>query len=135
MDLNSISIIGRLTDNCVFKTLPTGTAIAEFSIANNRGYGQNAKAHFFNVKLIGKGAEAINQYLTKGTQVAISGELTQETWEGATGKQSKIVIVTFAVELLASPKSQSSGGGIGGDKEFNSKYCVDGIKHDEGLAF
>lgn len=121
--------MGRLVDDCVYKTLPTGTPLVEFSIANNRGWGDNAKVHYFNVKMFGKGADAINQYLTKGTQVAISGELTQERWQDNNGKnQYKIVIVTFDVQLLGSPKNnnnvmQETVGGLGDDADFNAKYC------------
>jgi len=104
-DLNHISVIGRLTRDAQFKTLNTGTTLAEFSIANNRGWGDNAKVHYFDVKMWGKGAEALRKYLVKGKAVAVSGELNQERWEGKEGPRSKVVITTFDVQLLSDGKS------------------------------
>ena len=76
MDLNNISLTGRLTRDAERKVFPSSGAVyAQFSIANNTGFGQYAKVNYFDCKMIGKGAEAVLPYLTKGQLVGITGQL------------------------------------------------------------
>ena len=67
------------------------------------------RAHFFDITLFGKQGEGVSQYLTKGTQVAVEGELRQDRWEQDGQKRSKIVIVANNLQLL--------GGRSGGSQE------------------
>jgi single-strand DNA-binding protein len=62
------------------------------------------EASFFDVTYFGKRAEAVNQYLVKGKQVGIEGELRQERWNDKnTGQpRSKVGIVAANVQLLGS---------------------------------
>jgi single-strand DNA-binding protein len=64
------------------------------------------EANFFDIVLWGKAGEAINQYLVKGKQVAVEGELRQDRWEQDGQNRSKVEIMANNVMLL--------GGGAGG---------------------
>jgi single-strand DNA-binding protein len=101
-DLNSFAVVGRLTRDALSKTLPTGTRLVEFSIANDRGYGKYAKTHFFDVKFWGKGGDSILKYLVKGKRVAVSGEIQIDKWEG----REKVVISTMDVSLMDGPAQE-----------------------------
>ena len=106
MDLNQVTIIGRLTRDAELKSTSNGFSVSKFSIAVNRrtknGDEWKDEASFFDVTLFGKQAEVLDQYLLKGKQVAIDGELRQERWtDNQTGQQrSKVVIVADNVQLL-----------------------------------
>ena len=65
-DLNRVIIIGRLTADAILKSTQSGTALCNFSIANNRKFGEKESTNFFECTMWGKGAEALTQYLLKG---------------------------------------------------------------------
>lgn len=113
-DINSVVIIGRLTRDAELRYLPSGTPVASFSIAVNRNRRDGdqwvEEANFFDIALFGKGAESRNQYLKKGTQVAVQGSLRQERWERDGQKHSKVSIVANTVELFGG-RTQGQGGG------------------------
>jgi single-strand DNA-binding protein len=113
-DINSVVVVGRLTRDAELKYTSGGTAIGKFSIAVNRSKktdsGWTDEASFFDVVHFGKSAEAVNQYLTKGQQVALQGELVQNRWKNDKGEnRSKVEINARTVQLIG--KSQSQGGG------------------------
>jgi single-strand DNA-binding protein len=103
-DLNFVTIIGRLTRDAELKYTSGGTAVCKFSIAVNRrrkaGDVWTDEASFFDVVLWGKPGEALNQYLGKGKQVGIDGELRQERWEKDGQNRSRVEIVANSVQLL-----------------------------------
>lgn len=111
-DLNCITIVGRLTRDAELKHTAGGTAISKSSIAVNRrvkkGNDWTDEASFFDIVLWGKSAEGLNQYLKKGQQVAIAGELRQERWEQDGQKRSRVEIVAQHVQLLSKPQGNNS---------------------------
>ena len=105
-DLNSVIIIGRLSRDAELKYTQGGTALSNFSIANNRKYGDKESVSYFECTMWGKGAEALSQYLTKGKKVAIEGRLEQQVWEDKNGgKRSKVSITVDQVQFLDVKKS------------------------------
>lgn len=108
-DINQVVICGRLTRDSELKFTTGGTAVARASVAVNRYAGQNKddEVSFFDVIIWGKQAEGLNQYLTKGKQVVISGELKQERWEKEGQKQSRVEIVARSIQLVGSKDEKS----------------------------
>jgi single-strand DNA-binding protein len=103
-DLNSVVLIGRLTRDAELKYTAGGTAVCKFAVAVNRRRKANDRwedeANFFDVALWGKQGEVLNQYLFKGKQVGIDGELRQERWEKDGQTRSRVEIVANSVQLL-----------------------------------
>ncbi len=112
-DINHVVIVGRLTRDAELKYINTGTAVSKFSIAINKRKKVNEQwveeAHFFNIVLWGKVAEALDPYLKKGKQVGIDGELRQNRWEQDGQSRSRVEIVANNIQLLGG-KTDSSGG-------------------------
>lgn len=112
MDINVIVINGRLTKDAEKKAMTSGVAIVSFSIAS--GYRKKTgdqwkdETNFFEVVYLGRGAEAVFQYLTKGRQVTIEGELRQNRWESNGQKMSKVVILANTLQLLSEPRQQEA---------------------------
>ncbi|MDR1627103.1 MAG: single-stranded DNA-binding protein [Spirochaetia bacterium] len=117
-DINHVVLVGRLTRDANLKFSSSGLAICEFSIAINRrvrqGEGWTDEAHFFDITLFGKQAEAIAKYMAKGNQIAVEGELRLDRWEQDGQKRSKIKIVANNVQLLGSRGGGAGGGASGG---------------------
>ena len=110
-DINTTTQVGRLTRDAETKYTGGGMCIAEFSLANNyrkkSGDEWIDEVNYFDVVLFGKRAEALAQYLTKGTQLAVSGSLRQDRWEKDGQKRSKVVIVANDIQLLGGKRGAS----------------------------
>lgn len=102
-DLNSCSFTGRLTRDAETQTVGSkGTSLTKFSIANNTGFGQYARANYFNVQIWGKAGEAVAQYLKKGKQIAVTGVLENQKWTGKDGlEHDSWTLTATSVTLLA----------------------------------
>ncbi|MDD5076201.1 MAG: single-stranded DNA-binding protein [Sphaerochaetaceae bacterium] len=109
-NLNSILIEGHLTQEPAVTTLPSGTMVCRFSIANNRYYRNTAKAlvnevSYIDVETWGALAEGCAKYLYKGRGVRVVGRLKQDRWQAEDGKQhEKHLVVAEHVEFHPEPK-------------------------------
>ena len=105
-DLNNVNLIGRLTRDAELRYSSGGMGICKFSIAVNRSVKKNDRwvdeASFFDCTVFGKTAENISQFLTKGQQVCISGELVQNRWEKDGKQMSRIEININHIQLIGS---------------------------------
>lgn len=103
-DVNNVTLIGRLTADPMLKYLPSGSAVVEFSIANNYYVStKNAnEVNYFDVVAFGKTAETISKYLTKGKQIAINGSLRQDRWQDkdTNTTKSRIRIIVNSMQML-----------------------------------
>jgi len=108
-DLNHVLLIGRLTRDMEMKYTNGGMAIGNFSLAVNKRRKQGDEwvdeCSFFDVKIFGKTAESLNQYLVKGKQVAVEGELHQNRWEKDGKTMSKVEVNANNVQLLGGDKN------------------------------
>jgi single-strand DNA-binding protein len=118
MDLNHVSLIGRLTRDAEYKVLPSGQAVCNFSIAVNRrrknGDSWEDEANYFDIVLWGKQADSLNRYLVKGKQIGIDGELRQDRWQQDGQNRSKVVISAANVQLLGGGPGQGGAGAPAG---------------------
>lgn len=131
-DINHVVLVGRLTRNAELKYTNSGAPVSKFSIAINQRRKKDdqwvEESHFFDIVLWGKTAESLNQYLVKGKQVGIEGQLRQDRWEQEGQSRSRVEIFATNVMLLGGgggagggrqpgpgPAPESKGGGEGGD--------------------
>jgi single-strand DNA-binding protein len=116
-DVNHVILIGRLTRDAELKYTAGGVACCKFSIAVNKSRKQGEswvkETSFFDIVLWGKQGESVNQYLVKGKQVAVEGELHQNRWEKNGQNFSKVDINANNVQLL--------GGGANGQESAPSQ--------------
>jgi single-strand DNA-binding protein len=116
-NLNRVTLIGRLVRDAELKYTANGQAVSKFSIAVNRkkknGDTWTDEASFFDITLWGRQAEGLNQYLLKGKQIAVDGELRQDRWQQDGQNRSKIDVIANAVELLGGGSDSRSGTGNG----------------------
>ena len=117
-DINRVILIGRLTRDAELKYTNTGSAICKFSIAVNRrrksGDGWVDEVSFFDIAAWGKMGESLNQYLVKGKQIAVEGELRQDRWEQDGQPRSKVEIFAMNIQLLGGARDGSGSAGGGG---------------------
>lgn len=110
-DVNRVILIGRLTRDAELKYTSGGIAVCKFAIAVGKlvkkGDSYENETSFFDVVAWGKTGESLNQYLVKGKQVAVEGELHQNRWEQDGQARSKIEINANNIQLLGSKEAHS----------------------------
>ena len=83
--MNVISIIGYLGRDPEMSYTPAGKAVTEFSAAETRRWTKDGEKQeettWFNVECWGGLAETCNQYLKKGSKVAITGRMACNVYE------------------------------------------------------
>ena len=90
-DLNRCDFIGRLGQDPETKYMPSGSAVANFSIAVSSKWKdkqtgqQQERTEWVRCSAFGKLAEIIEKYLRKGSQVYISGEMQTRKWQDKEG--------------------------------------------------
>jgi single-strand DNA-binding protein len=118
-DINRVILVGRLTRNAELKYTNNGSAVSRFGIAINQRRKKDDQwvdeAHFFDVVVWGKTAESLNQYLLKGKQVGVEGQLRQDRWEQEGQSRSKVEIVATNIMLLGSGGGSGRPNATGGD--------------------
>ena len=81
---HSLTAVGRLGgDPSELRYTPTGTAMCQFSLAIDKGYGENKVAMWWRVSSFGKTAEFVNQYGKKGRIAVVEGELSPDKETGS----------------------------------------------------
>jgi len=107
---NKVQLIGNLGQNPEIKTLDGGKKMAKFSIATSEVYrnaqGEKVKdTQWHNIVAWGKVAEIVEKYLTKGSEVAVEGKLTNRTYNDKDGNKKYFTEVQVNELLMLGEKS------------------------------
>lgn len=106
--MNIFTFTGGLGADAETKSTQGGTSVCSFPVAVNSGYGENKKTTWVRCNLFGKRAEGnLPNYLVKGAQVAISGELTLEQWESNGEKKSALKLNVNSLDLIGGKTEQA----------------------------
>jgi single-strand DNA-binding protein len=95
---NRVQLIGNLGQDPEIVNMENGGKLAKFSIATSETY-KNAKGEkvedtqWHNIVAWGKTAEIVENYLTKGKQVAVEGKLVHRSYETKEGERRYITEV------------------------------------------
>ena len=102
--MNVFTFTGNLGREC--RTANNGTAVCNFAVAVKSGFGDNASTLWIDCALWGKQAESnLVNYLVKGQQVAVSGELGMREHEGKSYQTCRVSSIS-----LIGGQSQGSQG-------------------------
>lgn len=98
LNLNSVTLAGRLTRDVEVKMLSGDRAVASMGLAINRTWKdkdgtKKEEATFIEVTAWGKTAEHCGQYLRKGSAVFIEGRLKQDAWKTKDGEARQMLKV------------------------------------------
>jgi len=112
--LNMVALIGRLGADPETRYTSSGIPVASFRIAVNEYWtDQNGerkeKTHWFSCVAWKGLAETIEKYLSKGSQVGISGSLQQRTWQNEMGEtRSTVEIVVRNLTMLDNKRREEA---------------------------
>ncbi|MES2636331.1 MAG: single-stranded DNA-binding protein [Pseudomonadota bacterium] len=86
---------------------PSGDAVTQFSVALQSGYGDKQMTTWLNCNMWGKRGETIASYLTKGTRIGITGELTNRKYVDKAGAEKYSLELRVSDVTLLGSKGES----------------------------
>ena len=111
--LNKVILIGNLGRDPEVRYLPSGDAVANFSIATSENWkdrnGQRQeRTEWHNISMFGRLAEIAGQYLKKGSKVYIEGRIQSRKYTGKDGiERTAYDIVANEMKMLDGRNSSS----------------------------
>ena len=117
MRMNKVILSGGVTKDAELNFLTNGTPKMMFNLAVERSYQKdknNKKVDFITCELFGKSAENLCQYITKGKQIMVEGELNIDQYEKDGEKRSFTKIKVDRIEF------QKGGGSSNTEKKTNT---------------
>jgi single-strand DNA-binding protein len=132
---NKVILIGNLTKDPEVRYTPSGTPVANFSLAVNRKYKQGEELKdevcYIDIVVFGKQAENCGQYLNKGQSVVVDGRLQQRRWETEDGqKRSKHEVVAQEVRFMPKRGEAASVAGKAGSPPEDVEPALGGADSD-----
>ena len=109
--LNHIVLMGRLTRDPELRRTGSGVAVASFTIAVDRDFGQNGQKEtdFIDITAWRSTAEFVGKYFTKGRMAVVSGRLQIRKWEDKNGnKRNSAEVVADNVYFGDSKQNDSN---------------------------
>ena len=123
--VNKVILVGNLGNDPEIRYMPNGGAVANITIATSESWRDKAtgeqreKTEWHRVSLFGKLAEVAGEYLRKGSQVYIEGQLQTRKWQDQQGQDrytTEVVVQGFngVMQMLGgqqqAPAQQQQGG-------------------------
>lgn len=118
--VNKVILVGNLGNDPEIRYMPNGGAVANITIATSESWRDKAtgeqreKTEWHRVALFGKLAEVAGEYLRKGSQVYIEGQLQTRKWQDQQGQDrytTEVVVQGFnGVMQMLGGKPQGQGG-------------------------
>ena len=157
-NLNKVMLIGNLTCDPELRYLPSGQAVATFTIACGRTYmartgEKKEEVSFIRIGVWARLAEICNEYLKKGRPVFVEGRIQTRSWDGPDGsKRYSTEVVADNIQFLGSKpggKSESADvptmdidntifeapEGSGSSRKGGPSVSQDELKPDEDIPF
>ena len=113
--VNKAILVGRLGKDPEIKYTPSGTAIANFTMATSENYkdkdGQKQeRTEWHRIVAFGKLAEICGEYLAKGKQVYIEGRIQTRSWDDKDGNKKYMTeIVANTMQMLGKADEAAKG--------------------------
>jgi single-strand DNA-binding protein len=106
--VNVVALIGNLATDIELRDVAPDKKVASFLLAVDRP-AKDAGAVFVNVSTWNRQAEVCDEYLSKGSRVAVDGRLRSRSWEDEDGKRrSAVEVVANRVDFLDSRTREES---------------------------
>ena len=120
--INKVILVGNLGQDPEIRYMPNGNAVANFSVATSETWkdkqtGENRdRTEWHRVVVFGKLAEIAGEYVKKGTQVYLEGQLQTRKWQDQAGNDrysTEVVInaVGGTLQILGSRSGDSFNDG------------------------
>jgi single-strand DNA-binding protein len=118
--VNKVILLGNVGKDPEVKFLPSGAAVANFSIATSDRYKDKAgewqeRTEWHNVAAFARTAEIVRDYVKKGTQLFVIGKIQTRSWDDKDSGQKK-----YRTEVLVNELSLLGGRGDSGASSYSN---------------
>ena len=127
--LNKVLLIGRLGADPEIKQMVNGKNVARFSLATSQTWKdkntgeKKEKTEWHRIVVFNEGlVNVVKQYLKKGAQIYVEGQLSTRKWKDEKSGQDK-----YSTEILIQGYNSSLtmlGGGSGGIQNDNTSQAI-----------
>ncbi len=127
--VNKVILVGNLGQDPEVRYLPSGGAVANITLATSESWRDKAtgeqkeQTEWHRVVLFGKLAEVAGEYLRKGSQVYIEGQLRTRKWTDQSGTEKYttevLVNVGGVMQMLGGRQAVGAPGGSGQQQSGN----------------
>ena len=110
--INNVTLIGRLCTDVEIRTTNTGKSVANFRIAVDRTYskGNSKEADFITICAWEQTADFISKYFSKGSMIALRGEIQTRNYEDKNGnKRTAFEVIAREVSFCGSKAETGTG--------------------------
>lgn len=108
MAFNLVVLTGRITADVELKTTPNGVSVCTFSIAVDRGYGENKQTDFINIVAWRQTAEFVAKYFSKGSMIGIEGSIQTRKYQDKNGNtRTAFEVVANNVQFIEGKKTEA----------------------------
>ena len=111
--MNNYNAIGRVGKDAQTRFTQGGDPVTGWSLAVDSGYGDKKQTLWLDCSLWGKRGEKVAEYITKGSQLGVSGELGTREHDGKTYLTLRVAEVSL-IGGKAQEGGTSSSGSRGG---------------------
>lgn len=110
MALNHITIMGRLSRDPELRRTDSGKAVASFTVAVDRDFGQNGQKEtdFIDCVAWQKTGEFVAKHFSKGKMIVVSGRLQIRNWNDKDGGKRKTAEVVAENCYFGEAKNSSA---------------------------
>lgn len=131
--INKVILVGNLGADPEIRYLPSGGAVANITIATSESWRDKAtgeqreKTEWHRVALFGKLAEVAGEYLRKGSQVYIEGQLQTRKWQDQSGQDrftTEVVVQGFngVMQMLGGRAQGGNSPAAGGQQQQGGNW-------------
>lgn len=128
-DVNSVVLVGRLAKDAELRYTANGIAVCRLTLAVNRYGGKEGgrQTSYIDVSVWSSLAERLHDYLLKGRQICVQGELRQNRWEQDGQNRSRVEVVAQHLQMLGNrfgdqPYSNDKMSKTEGDPRYEEFY-------------
>jgi single-strand DNA-binding protein len=106
---NVFSFTGTVGRDAEQRFIPSGQAVLTVTVANNVGFGDKQQTNWVRCTIWGKRADGqLKDFLKKGQQVFVSGELVQKEYQAQDGTTKSSLELNCSIMDLVGKRDQSS---------------------------
>ena len=136
--MNKTILIGRVGKDPEVRYTATGTAIASLTLATTKRFkdkdgNRQDKTSWHNVVVFGKTGEFVGNYIKKGNQISVVGEIEYQEWESNGEKKYRTVINAEDVQNLT-PKGDDAPRNAN-SKQSSNRQANSDDDFDEDIPF
>ncbi|PPI86529.1 single-stranded DNA-binding protein [Candidatus Pantoea edessiphila] len=126
--INKVILIGNLGQDPEIRYMPNGNAVTNITLATSESWrdkntgDSKEQTEWHRIVIFGKLAEVANEYLRKGSQLYIEGQLRTRKWQDQSGQErytTEIIVNATGTMQMLGNRQNSNSSNLGNNQNNN----------------